>query len=81
MGNLGYYNNSFFDSIYGSILISKVAHTLYLGVCFRKVGIEKSILALVVLKVVGISSLVCVGLIDLKDFYKKVFRQRLVVII
>jgi len=31
-------------------------------------------LALVVLKVVGVSSLVCIGLIGLKGFYREVFR-------
>jgi len=42
---------------------------------------EKSILVPVVLKVVGVSSLVYIGLIGPEGFYRKVFRQGLVVAI
>ena len=71
---MGYYNNSLFSNIYSSILVFKVVYTLYLGVFFKKVGIERLILALVVFKVVGISSLVYIGLVGLGGFYKEVFR-------
>jgi len=42
---------------------------------------KKSILTLVVFKVVGINSLVYTNLVGLKGFYKEIFRQKLVVII
>ena len=71
---MGYYNNSFFNSIYSSILVFRVAHILYLRVFFGKVGIKKLILALIVLKVVDISSLIYIGLVGLGGFYKVVFR-------
>ena len=81
MGSLGYRNNSLFNSIYSSILVFRVAYALYLKVFFRKVNIEKLILAPVVLKVVGVSGLVYIGLVGLGGFYREVFRQKLVVII
>jgi len=74
LGSLGYYNNNLFNGIYSSILVSKVIRALYLGVFFKKGSIEKLILALVVLKVVNISGLVCVGLVGLKGFYREVFK-------
>ena len=78
---MGFYNNSLFNSIYSSILVFKVAHAFHLRVFFGKIGIEKLILALVVLKVVGIGSLVYIGLIGPGGFYKVVFRQKLIVVI
>ena len=81
MGSLGYYNNSFFNSIYSSILVFRVAYTLYLRVFFRKVSIKKLILALVVFKVVGVGSLVYISLVGPGGFYKVVFRQGLIVAI
>jgi len=41
---------------------------------YRKVSIEKLILAPIALKVIGVSSLVYIGLVGLKGFYKEVFR-------
>ena len=71
---MGFYNNSLLNNIYSSILVFKVAHTFHLGVFFGKVGIERLILALVVLKVIGVGGLVCVGLVGLGGFYRVVFR-------
>ena len=71
---MGFYNNSLFNNIYSSILVSRVAHALYLRVLFKKVSIERLILAPVVLKVVSISSLVYIGLVGPKGFYRVVFR-------
>ena len=71
---MGYYNNSLLNGIYSSILVFRVTHALHLGVFFGKVSIKKSTLAPVVLKVVGVSGLVCVGLIGLKGFYREVFK-------
>jgi cation transporter-like permease len=71
---LGYYNNSLLNSMYSSILVSRVARALYLGVFFRKVSIERLILALVVFKVVGVSGLIYIGLVGLEGFYREVFR-------
>ena len=48
---------------------------------FRKVDIERLILAPVVFKVVGAGGLVCIGLIGPEGFYREVFKQGLVVII
>ena len=78
---MGFYNNSLLNSIYSSILVFKVARALYLKVFFRKINIKKSILALVVLKVIDIGSLVYIGLVGLGGFYREVFRQGLVVVI
>ena len=78
---MGYYNNSLLSGIYSSVLVSKVVHTLHLGVFFGKVGIERLILALVVLKVVGVGGLVYIGLVGPEGFYREVFRQGLVVVI
>ena len=78
---MGYYNNSFLNSIYSSVLVFRVARTLYLRVFFGKVSIKRSTLALVVLKIVGIGSLVCIGLVGPEGFYREVFRQRLAVAI
>ena len=74
MGSLGYRNNSLFSGIYSSILVFRVAHALHLRVFFGKVNIERLILALVVLKVVGIGGLVYIGLVGPKGFYREVFR-------
>ena len=71
---MGFCNNSLFNSIYSSILVFKIARALYLGVFFGKIGIERLILALVVLKVVGVSSLVYIGLVDPEGFYGVIFR-------
>ena len=79
--SLGFYNNSFLNSIYSSILVFKVARALYLGVFFGKVSIERLILALVVLKVVGVGGLVYIGLVGLEGFYREVFGQGLAVVI
>ena len=79
---MGYCNNSLLSSIYSSVLVFKVARALYLRVFFlKKVGIKRSILTLVVFKVIGVSSLVYIGLVGLGGFYREVFRQRLVIII
>ena len=78
---MGFYNNSLFNSIYNSVLVSKVAYTLYLGVFFGIISIERLILAPVVLKVVGVGSLVYIGLVGLGSFYREVFRQGLIVVI
>ena len=48
---------------------------------FLKFNIKKSTLAPVVLKVIGVSSLVYISLIGLRGFYREVFRQRLIVVI
>ena len=74
MGSLGYYNNSLLSSIYSSVLVSRVVHTLYLGVFFGKISIKRLILALVVLKIVGVSGLVYIDLIGLGGFYREVFK-------
>ena len=74
MGSLGFCNNSLFNNIYSSILVSRVAHTLYLGVFFGKVSIKRLILALVVLEMVGVSSLVYINLVGPEGFYREVFR-------
>ena len=71
---MGYYNNSLFNNIYSSILVSGVAHALHLGVFFGKVSIEKLILVLVVLKVIGVGNLVYINFVGLGGFYKEVFR-------
>ena len=71
---MGFCNNSLFNSIYSSVLISRVAYILYLKVFFKKVSIKRLILAPVILKVVGVSGLIYIGLIGLKGFYKEVFR-------
>ena len=78
---MGYYNNKLFSGIYSNILVFRVAHALYLRVFFGKVDIKRLILALIVFKVVGVSSLVYINLVGLRGFYKEVFRQELVVII
>ena len=52
-------------------LVFKVTYTLYLEVFFRKISIKRSILALVVLKVVGVSGLVYINLIGLGGFVTK----------
>ena len=41
---------------------------------FKKVGIEKSMLALVGFKVVGVSGLIYVSLVGPEGFYREVFR-------
>jgi hypothetical protein len=41
---------------------------------FRKISIERSILALAVFRVVGVSGLVYIGLVDPKGFYREVFK-------
>ena len=74
MGSLGYCNNGLFNSIYNSILVYRVVYALYLGVFFRKVGIKKLILTLVVFKVVGIGSLIYINLIGPEGFYREIFR-------
>ena len=81
MGSLGFYNNSLLNSIYSSVLVSKVAYTLYLRVFFGKISIKRSILAPVILKVVGIGNLVYIGLVSPEGFYRVVFRQKLTVVI
>ena len=78
---MGFYNNSLFNSIYNSILVFRVVYALYLRVFFGKVSIEKLILALVVLKVVGVGGLVYIGLVGPGGFYRVVFRQKLIVVI
>ena len=78
---MDYYNNSLFNGIYSSILVFRVARALHLEVFFRKVSIERSILALVVFKVVGVSGLVYIGLVGLEGFYREVFKQELAVAI
>ena len=60
---MGFCNNSLFNSIYSSILVFKVAHTFYLRVFFRKVSIERLILAPVIFKIIGVSGLVYIGLV------------------
>ena len=70
---MGFYNNSPLNGIYSSVLVSRVAYALYLGVFFRKVSIERLILALVGFKVVGVGGLVYIGLIGLEGFYREVF--------
>ena len=72
MGSLGFYNN---------ILIFKVVYIFHLRVFFGKVSIKKLILALVVLKVVGVGGLIYINLVGLKDFYREVFRQKLIIVI
>ena len=62
------------NSIYSSILVFRVAHTLYLRVFFKKVSKKRLILALVVLKVVGVGGLIYIGLVGLGGFYREVFR-------
>ena len=81
MGSLDFYNNSFFNSIYSSILIFKIACIFYLEVFFEKISIKRLILALVIPKVINISGLIYINLIGLGGFYKEVFRQKLTVII
>jgi hypothetical protein len=71
---LGFYNNSLFNGIYSSILVFKVARALRLGVFFGKISIERLILALVVLKVIGVGGLVYIGLIGLGGFYRVIFK-------
>ena len=71
---MGFYNNSLFNSVYSSILVFRVVYTLYLKVFFGKVGIKKSILALVGFKVISVGGLVYINLIGLGGFYKEVFR-------
>ena len=78
---MGYCNNSLLNSIYSSILVSRVAHALYLKVFFGKVSIEKSTLAPVVFKVVGVGSLIYINLVGPGGFYREVFRQGLIVVI
>ena len=39
-----------------------------------KVSIKKLILALVILKIIGVGNLIYIDLIDLKGFYKEAFR-------
>ena len=70
---MGFCNNSLFNGIYNSILVFKVAYTLYLGVFFGKISIKRLILALVVLKIVGVGGLVYIGLVGPEGFYKEVF--------
>ena len=75
MGSLGYYNNSFFNSIYSNALVSKITYTFYLGVFIKNVGIKKFILAsIVVFGVIGVNSLVYISLVGLKGFYREVFK-------
>ena len=81
MGSLGFYNNSLLNGIYSSILVFRVTYTLYLRVFFKKVNIKKLILAPVILKIVGVSSLIYIDLVGLRGFYREVFRQELAVII
>jgi len=50
-----------------------VTRSLFRGF-YRKVSIEKLILVLVVLKVVGVGGLVYIGLVGLGGFYREVFR-------
>ena len=76
---MGFYNNSFFNSIYNNILVSGIAHTFCLGVFFGKVGIKKSMLAPIGFKIVGIGGLIYVNLIGPKGFYGEVFRQKLAI--
>ena len=71
---MGYYNDSLLNSIYSSVLVFRVVCTLHLGVFFGKISIERSILAPVVLKVVGISGLVYINLVGLGGFYREVFK-------
>ena len=63
--------SNFFKKIF---LVFRVAHALHLKVFFKKVGIERLILALVVLKVIGVGGLVYIGLVGLKGFYREVFK-------
>ena len=62
--------NNFFKKIFlvFSIILGKGSSV------FLKFNIEKLILALVVLKVVGIGGLIYIGLIGLGGFYGEVFR-------
>ena len=53
----------------------------FIKVFFGKISIKKLILALVILKVIGIGGLIYIGLVGLKNFYKVVFRQGLAVVI
>ena len=71
---MGYCNNSLLGGIYSSVLVSGVVHALYLRVFFKKVGIERLILALVVFRVVGVGGLVYISLVGLGGFYREVFR-------
>jgi hypothetical protein len=48
---------------------------------FKKVNIERLILAPAVFKVVGVGDLVYIGLVGLRGFYREVFRQGLAVVI
>jgi hypothetical protein len=68
LGSLGYYNDSLLNGIYSSVLVLRVVCALYLGVFFRKVSIERLILALVVFKVVGVGSLVYIDLVGPEGF-------------
>ena len=78
---------TFFSSLYHNVVIQSTLLQHCNSLCslsksfFRKIGIERLILALVVLKVIGVGSLVYKGLIGLGGFYRVVFRQRLAVII
>ena len=74
MGSLGYRNNSLLNSIYSSVLVFRVVYALYLKVFFKKVGIEKLILAPAVFRVVGVGSLVYIGLVGPGSFYREVFK-------
>ena len=42
---------------------------------YRKVSIERLILALVIILVVGVSDLIYIGVVGLEGFYIKAFRQ------
>ena len=78
---MGYCNNSLLNSIYSNILVFRVVYTFYLRVFFKKINIERLILASVVFRVVGVSGLVYIGLVGLGGFYREVFKQKLAVAI
>jgi hypothetical protein len=46
---------------------------------YKKVGIKRLILALVIVLIAGVGGLVYIGIIGLKGFYIGAFRQELVV--
>ena len=78
---MGYCNNSLLSSIYSNVLVFGVVHAFYLKVFFKKVGIERSTLTPAVFEVVGVGSLVYIGLVGPGGFYRKVFKQGLAVVI
>ena len=74
MGSLGFCDNSLFNNIYSNVLVFKVAYALYLRVFFKKIGIKRLILALIGFEVIGVNSLIYIGLVGLEGFYGEVFR-------